>query len=112
MRKIEFRVWNTINKKIFEYADTGISSLGINDAINKAIKNGYIIEQFTGLKDKNGTKIFEGDILCATYNEKIFITCEWKDKGFRFTNDKRPRTMYCRIEEDFEIIGNIHEAQE
>ncbi len=71
MREILFRAWDKVSKKYREFDgmhDTmTINKDGKVDYYN--LQNGsgfdeYILEQFTGLTDKNGfTKIFEGDII-------------------------------------------------
>lgn len=74
------------------------------------------VGQYTDLTDKNGTKIFEGDILKFAYNEEdenpIFYSVEWKSDcacfGYAETADKMLEidAFHC------EIIGNIHDNPE
>lgn len=71
------------------------------------------VGQYTGLPDKNSTKIFEGDIVKSNRFNKI--------EEVRYTN-KRKRIMFCGInyvtdleyinENDYEVIGNIHDNPE
>ena len=67
--------------------------------------------QYTGLKDKNGVKIFEGDILQD--EDKTLGTVEF-NKG-RFVGSFYGRTYYSELyfdAEKSEVIGNIHDNPE
>lgn len=70
------------------------------------------VGQFTGLTDKNGVNIFEGDIIKDVDTGKVF-SVEWHVPAFIRVDSRR--YFYWDLDllvESFEVIGNIHDNPE
>ena len=77
------------------------------------------VGQYTGLTDKNGNRIFEGDIIEAHFDELFpdlatTLIVVWSDYGW-FGRDMEGNvdSLECKwVSDFFEIIGNIHDNPE
>ena len=91
----------------------GASANGGWFALHKkyAVQN-ETIGQFTGLVDKNGTKIFEGDILDVMYQG--IYECRWDEGNFEFglSNGNESFGIAFVSPNDIFVIGNIHDNPE
>ena len=105
--------------KQFEFSETEWYSLRNQLDNYEQDDNWYVlypdyIEQCTGLKDKNGKLIYEGDIVdCKPFYTKRKVV--WIDKDCRFNISSSIRvydTGYEQKTEKMEVIGNIHENPE
>jgi uncharacterized phage protein (TIGR01671 family) len=113
MREIKFRVWdNETNKFWHEGRNLSLVSLVADNLVND---DSTVLEQYTGLKDKNGVEIYEGDIICQQMrfvetNGVIF----WQEDKARFAVnlDGFITTITKPQEHSYEVIGNIHENAE
>ena len=85
MRPIEFRAWNKATKEMdYDPVVFGSHESGecwINGSLQEAqeFPFSWVFMQWTGLKDKNGKKIFEGDI-CRHKNQIGVVT--WNEDGW------------------------------
>lgn len=89
-----------------------------NDDEMQLVDSGSV-GQFTGLTDKNGKKIFEGDILRRAYHPEDDVVIEWFDGSFRFRKANKPKdygySNVCCVQNAvsrLKIIGNIHDNPE
>ena len=125
-REIKFRVWNTVKKELHPHID-GIEWLISGDLIRAHWFDGekentlfmgynqetpFVIMQFTGLKDKNGKDIYEGDI-CSTDSKEYAMnkSVVWDARHARFEFDY-PLGKSILQRSSIEVIGNIYENPE
>jgi hypothetical protein len=71
------------------------------------------VGQYTGLTDKNGTKVFEGDIMRGAIGDYVVIFDE-NFYGFDWERVDRncPGDSFSGFADEYEVIGNIHDNKE
>ena len=137
--RFRFRAWDKKNKRMLYNIQDAYDGGGVEDEKGNDVETCYvdcfssffqyddndkneefIVEQCTGLKDKNGRLIYEGDIVKITgdvmtmplkYMDCLFKVI-WADIGFCFEMlNENDGLGFCECWE-YEVVGNIHENPE
>ncbi len=138
MKGIKFRVWDKEEKCFLNIYSIGFDGYGNaeyvyvfddNDSASEpplfVDDKNLVLMQYTGLKDKNGTEIYEGDILhwqdlseLSDGTLKDNVRVFWDDEYLRLSIETLSKIKaieklydYSDIEE-IEVIGNIYETPE
>ena len=85
---------------------TGFADWNLPRPVEFIEVNPSTVGQYTGLKDKNGKRIFEGDILSLRTGRPHVVMFE--DGSFVLENT----AISVRFANKFEVIGNIHDNPE
>lgn len=114
MREIKFRVWNVeemgevitvdwLEKKVVYLRK------GDKEMFSAYFKDCKLME-YTGLKDKDGIEIYEGDILIDRHTEEL---CQIEfEEGKFVASFSTYVTDLSEVYQDLEIVGNIYENSE
>lgn len=122
-REIKFRAWDDLHNKMYPVSDIEWDTDGrmwvtADDGKNgiELIDDEAHLMQYTGLKDKNGREIYEGDVLDIGLRNQdgkpVIAPVSYETYAAGYVLDNGGNGIWQRLTEDCEVIGNIFENPE
>lgn len=126
MREIKFRAWHNVDWVMYYNHSVCLTIDGVVTYLDKSgiwqedeDKSIITLMQFTGLKDKNGKEIYEGDIISYdqhyTTDKLINLKVEWDNNNCFYRGYYGKDTGHSLnnfASKHYEVIGNIYETPE
>lgn len=129
-REIKFRAWDKENEcylydiqRAYDMLSGCIKYCDGEDAVYEEEcfagfldNEQYIIEQYTGLHDKNGREIYEGDVLDIGLRNQdgkpVIAPVSYETYAAGYVLDNGGNGIWQRLTKDCEVIGNIFEDKQ
>lgn len=109
MRNIKFRVWNN-NEDVFHYLQ--FTNTGIKTEDDPMTRGCVVYQQYTGLKDRNGKEIYEGDLIISDHwDSQEHLVVKWDEDACKFYASLPSGGDRIDMDENSKlVVGNIFEG--
>jgi len=110
MRKIKFKAWDTVEKRMIRMSEIEDNKLTYRELFSCAVSPRYILLQFIGLEGSEGNELCEGDII--EENKRFYVITYDAPKYYKACLCCSDPVVSSELDEGDNIVGNKFENPE